>query len=144
MDTELKFRKKDKNSAGLFQYFSSDSKGIYTIDLDAVPEKGVSYYYELNKDHDFVIECEIRDDRGTKIVRIPFHYKRGKLSYEWEGKTSKVQPGEKSDVKVWFKDGFVQFRTTFPASGKKQMLTQIRPGGGSGKSETVRFTYRAE
>ena len=144
METELKFRKKNKNSAGLFQYFSSDSKGIYSIDLDAVPEKGVSYYYELNKDHDFVMECEIRNDRGTKTVRIPFHYKRGRLSYEWEGKTVKIQPGDKSDAKVWFKDGFVQFRTTFPASGKKQMLTQIRPGGGAVKNETVRFTYRAE
>jgi hypothetical protein len=104
MNTELKFRKKDKNTAGLFQYFSSASKGIYSIELDAVPEKGVSYYYELGKDHDFVMECEIKDGRGTKVVRIPFHYKRGRLSYEWEGKTIKVQPGDKSDIKIWFKD----------------------------------------
>ena len=144
MNTELKFRKKDKNTAGLFQYFSSASKGIYSIELDAVPEKGVSYYYELGEDHDFVMECEINDGRGTKIVRVPFHYKRGKLSYEWEGKTTKVQLGAKPDVKVWFKDNFVQFRTSFPASGKKQILTQIRPGGGSGVNETVRFTYNAE
>ena len=144
MNTELKFRKKDKNTAGLFQYFSSASKGVYSIELDAVPEKGVSYYYELGKDHDFVMECEVKDGRGAKIVRIPFHYKRGKLSYEWEGKNIKVQFGEKSDVKVWFKDSFVQFRTTFPASGKKQMLTQIRPGGGAIVNETVKFTYKAE
>ncbi len=144
MNTELKFRKKDKNTAGLFQYFSSASKGIYSIELDAVPEKGVSYYYELGKDHDFVMECEIKDGRGTKVVRIPFHYKRGRLSYEWEGKTIKVQPGDKSDIKIWFKDSFVQFRTSFPASGKKQMLTQIRPGGGSGEKKAVKFTYRAE
>lgn len=91
-----------------------------------------------------MMECEVKDGRGAKIVRIPFHYKRGKLSYEWEGKNIKVQFGEKSDVKVWFKDSFVQFRTTFPASGKKQMLTQIRPGGGATVNETVKFTYKAE
>jgi hypothetical protein len=90
------------------------------------------------------MECEIKDGRGTKVVRIPFHYKRGRLSYEWEGKTIKVQPGDKSDIKIWFKDSFVQFRTSFPASGKKQMLTQIRPGGGSGEKKAVKFTYRAE
>ena len=143
METDLKFRKVDKNTAGLFQYFSSSSKGMYSIELDSVPEKGVNYYYDLDKDHDFVMECEIRDGQGSKIIRIPFHYKRGKLSYEWEGKTVKVQSGEKTDVKVWFKDSFVQFRTTFPSSGKKQLLTQIRPGG-LAANETIKFSYKAE
>ena len=143
MDTELRFNKESKNTGGLMQYFSSNSKGVYSVELDDIPEKGVNYYYNYDKDHDFVIECEIRNGRSVKIVRIPFHYKRGKLSYEWEGRSVKVQPGEKSEVKVWFKDSFVQFRTTFPASGKKQLVTQIRPSG-SATNETVKLSYKAE
>ena len=144
METELKFQKVSKNTAGLFQYLSSSSRGAYSVELDAVPDKGVSYYYDLDKDHDFVMECEVQDNGGKKIVSIPFHYKKGKLSYEWEGVTVTVQLGNKSIVKEWFKDGFVQFRTTFPASGKKQVLTQIRPGGSPGVKGTVKFSYRAE
>lgn len=144
MDAELKFRRKEKNTAGLFQYFSSASKGIYTIELDAVPDKGVNYYYYLDKDHDFVIECEIRDDSEIKTVQIPFHYKRGNLSYKWGDSIVNFRPGDKSEVKVWFKDSFVQFRTTFPAAGNNKLLTQIRPGVGSKISGTVKITYRTE
>ena len=137
MDTELQYRKNDKNTGGLMQYFSSESKGTYALDLDQVPEKGVSYTYKLGDDHAFCISLTITKGAATQEIRIPFQVQKGSLSYQWEGKTVKVASGN-SDSKVWYKGDGIQLKTTFFAGEKKQVVTHLTAHGTS-PSGSVRY-----
>lgn len=140
MDSQLKYVQDQKNAGGLFQYFSSLSKGRYSIELDAVPPNGVNYYYIMDGDQDFTIEMTLR---SGKTVRVPFHYKKGQLSYDWEGRRISVAGG-KSASQVWYEGNGFQMRSSFYASNKQQVLTQLRPSNSSRGGEVVKFTFIAE
>ena len=143
MDTELKFTKSSGNTGGLFQYFSSDSKGRYSIDVDQVPEKGMGYTYTLDQNHNFTIVLTVIKGRNVQEYRVPFHYSKGSLSYEWQGRTVKVSPNQ-SDAVVWFKGDGVQFRTSFYASGKKQVVTRVQRSGAASGNVRYKLTYQAD
>ncbi len=143
MDTELKFTKTSANAGGLFQYFSSDSHGRYSIDVDQIPEKGLVYTYMLNQNHSFAIVLTVTKGRNVQEYRIPFRYSKGNLSYEWQGRTVKVSPNQ-SDAVVWFKGDGVQFRTSFYASGKKQVVTRVQRSGAASANVRYKLTYQAE
>lgn len=142
MDAELVFRNQSENTGGLMQYFSSDSKGEYSVDLDHVPEKGVNYYYSMGLDHGFVLKLEIIKGNAVQQIKIPFQLKKGKLSYEWEGKNVKV-PSGKSDSKVWYKGDGIQLKTTFYVDEKNQMVTRVLPSGAL-SSDKIRYRFSFE
>ena len=124
MDAELVFKNQSENDGGLMQYFSSDSRGTYSVVVDRVPDKGVNYYYRLKQDHSFCIVLVIKEGQDTREIRIPYQYKGGELSYEWEGKTTNVS-SSKHDSKVWYKGDGIQLKTTFYVSGNNQIVTRV-------------------
>ncbi len=141
MDAEIGFSKESKNTGGLMQYFSSNSKGKYSIDFDGVSDRGVSYFYALDQNHDFSITLSVNNGSSVRTIKIPFHYKRGNLTYEWEGKTVRVS--NNTDSKVWYKGEGIQMKTSFYPSGKKQVVTRILPSGSS-KGAKFKLTYESE
>lgn len=144
MDAELFFKKQSPNEGGLIQFFSSKSRGEYSIELDQVPMNGVNYYYVIGQDHRFDLKLEIKKGESVQIVRIPFQKKGGKLSYEWEGKTINIS-SNKSDSKVWYEGDGVLLKTTFYAKEKNQIVTCALPYS-SDSLEVIgyRFTYESK
>lgn len=144
MDAELHFESLAKNTGGLMQYFSSSSKGTYSIEMDQAPDKGVNYYYSIDKDHQFDLKLEVLSENTIQTVLIPFLVQGGNLSYQLEGKTINVA-SDKSDSKVWYKGHGVQLKTTFFAGEKKQVVTHLTSHGLSSSGLIhYKFSYISE
>ena len=143
MDVELQFKNNLINTGKLVQYFSSNTTGSYSIDLDQVPDQGVSYYYEFEGDHDFCICLLIKEDDMEQRFRIPFHYKDGCLSYEWEGEQHSVIIGKSSSC-VWYNGRGIQMETSFYPKSKNQIVTTVIPTGNNYRGVQFRFAFESQ
>ena len=143
MDVEMSFHNGDNDKGCLKQYFSSNSKGSYSVSLDQIPEKGVSYSYSLDQDHSFCVTLGIA--KGTKVskVSVPFYIENGTLRYVWEGKSITVA-GEKANSMIWYTGDGVEMKTKFFPSGKKQIVTQILPVNSPSDCTGYRFSYESQ
>ena len=143
MDVELCFGNQSESIGDFVQYFSSDSRGRYSIEIDDVPDKGISYYYTLKQDHRFRSVLEVIEDQSTQIVRIPFQYEGGLLSYEWEGESITVSVGI-TDSMVWYDRNGIQMKTSFFHDGKNQFVTQLTQFDQSSKGGVkYKFIYES-
>lgn len=143
MDAELKFSGQEEDKGGLMQYYSSSSKGCYSVLVNRVPPKGVNYYYTLGADDGFMIEMAIESSHSHTVCRIPIRIENGGVSYEYEGKTVVLSPGKRIE-KVWYDGDTVQFRTVFYSSDSTQILFQLRRKQGINNSDkSIRFTFES-
>ena len=140
MDVELLFVNNSNNPGGLFQYFSSCSNGIYSIDLDQIPSKGVNYSYTFDRDHVFSFSLMISKRDSVREIQIPFRVKDGKLCYEWKGHIVYVDFG-KNDSKVWYQGDGIMLKSFFYLNKKKQFVTKVVPMSKTAEPVHVRFCY---
>lgn len=143
MDVDMQFGKIIENTGGLFQYFSSNSNGKYSFDLEQVPQKGVHFIYKIDNNHNFCISLSIDKGNTDYEIRIPFCYKDGTLQYEWEGEVRDVVLG-KSNTIVWYKSSGVQLKTIFYPNNKNQIVTCIYPFDNYHSPIRYRFSFLAE
>lgn len=127
MDVELRFNESVISTGGFRQFFSSNSMGTYSIDLNQVPEKGVVYCYQIGENHSYSISLSsIEDCASTMILSIPFHIKDSSLSYEWGGKIFCVD-GSKTNSIVLYENKDVRLISTFYPNKRYQVITRLLP-----------------
>lgn len=143
LDAELKYKNCNQTTGGLVQCFSSKSNGTYSIESDQIPDKGISYYYNLDDDDDCCVSLTITRNDSIREICIPYHYKDGVLQYEWNGEKIDVS-NKQSTTKLWYDDDGIQLKTNFYPTKKKRIQTIVIPQDSSSIVNSYKFSYKSK